>query len=220
MAYALSSSHKNCLHHTCVHCTLKLSASACIQDCWQWPGRDLIEKHTHTRKNTISMGLVRFEWRYQISSKSRCGEILCQGLIWCVNNSRVASTDQHARAYTASIISLFVCTYNAHMHTHTAIDPLLCSDIETPTILVWKLLLFNLYFDGTRVYMEVADSTTFGGSALDETLAQILYSAAEKNKFLALFHVVPNLPPLVPGLKVTGTDVKSKHLWNCGQWVG
>ena len=138
MAYALSSSHKNCLHHTCVHCTLKLSTSACIQDCWQWPGWDLIEKHTHTRKNTISMGLVRFEWRYHISSKSRCGEILCQGLIWCVNNSRVASTDQHARAYTASIISLFVCTYNARMHTHTAIDPLLCSDIETPTILVWN----------------------------------------------------------------------------------
>ena len=32
--------------------------------------------------------------------------------------------DQHSRVYAASVISLFVCTYNDHAHTHIAIDPL------------------------------------------------------------------------------------------------
>ena len=33
-------------------------------------------------------------------------------------------------AYTASIISLFVCTYCAHTYTHTAVDPVPCGEIS------------------------------------------------------------------------------------------
>ena len=35
----------------------------------------------------------------------------------------------HACVYTASIISLLIRTYNAHMYTHVPVDPLPCSEI-------------------------------------------------------------------------------------------
>ena len=38
--------------------------------------------------------------------------------------------DQHTRAYTPSIISLFVSMYNACAHTYIAGDPLSCSEIS------------------------------------------------------------------------------------------
>ena len=38
--------------------------------------------------------------------------------------------DQYARAYTASIISLFVCTYNARVHADIVIDPVPCGEIS------------------------------------------------------------------------------------------
>ena len=38
-------------------------------------------------------------------------------------------SDQHAHMYTASIISLFVCTYNARVHMHIVVDPISCGEI-------------------------------------------------------------------------------------------
>ena len=38
--------------------------------------------------------------------------------------------DRHAHAYTASIISLFVCMYNARAYTYIAGDPLPCGEIS------------------------------------------------------------------------------------------
>ena len=44
--------------------------------------------------------------------------------------------DGHARAYTASIISLFVCTYNAHAHTYyIVVDPYHAARLQG-----WRLL--------------------------------------------------------------------------------
>ena len=50
-----------------------------------------------------------------------------------------------------------------------------------------------------------------------------MYSAAEKeSKFLLSFFSIlaPNLSPLASTwVEIDRTDVKSKHLWRCGQWV-
>ena len=59
-----------------------------------------------------------------------------QGLVWCSDNSRAARfwggiyRDRHARTYVASIISLFVCTYNALSHMYIAVDPSPCGEIS------------------------------------------------------------------------------------------
>ena len=37
--------------------------------------------------------------------------------------------DQHACTYTASIMNLFVCMYNARAHTYTVVDPVPCGAI-------------------------------------------------------------------------------------------
>ena len=37
--------------------------------------------------------------------------------------------DRHVCAYAASVISLFVCTYNTCVHTYIIVDPLPCGEI-------------------------------------------------------------------------------------------
>ena len=39
-------------------------------------------------------------YKYRISSKSHCGEILFQGPVWCGDNSRAVSTEIDTHAHT------------------------------------------------------------------------------------------------------------------------
>ena len=61
------------------------------------------------RPSLFVCNIVIWEWHlmhtiYRISSKSRRGEILFQGSVWCGDNSRAASTeiDTHARTHKPS----------------------------------------------------------------------------------------------------------------------
>ena len=55
--------------------------------------------------------------------------------------------DRHARAYTASIISLFVCK-RAHMEI--AVDPLPCNEISRATFIGTSWLIDAATFQGQR----------------------------------------------------------------------
>ena len=60
--------------------------------------------------------------------------------------------DRHARVYAASIISLFVCTYSAHMYIPG--DPLPCSEISRVAIIGLSLQKHAVRFQGQRDFEE------------------------------------------------------------------
>ena len=94
---------------------------------------------------------------YHISSKSRCSEILFQDSVWCGDNSRAArfrgwrlQRSTRTRAYTPSIISLFVSTCNARVHTYIAGDPLPYSEISRAAFIGMSMQKHAARFWGRR----------------------------------------------------------------------
>ena len=53
--------------------------------------------------------------------------------------------DQHARVYTASIISLFVCTYNVRALTYIVIDPVTCGEISRVVFIGISWLKYSMW---------------------------------------------------------------------------
>ena len=58
--------------------------------------------------------------------------------------------DQHARAQTDSIISLFVCMYKVRAHTYIAVDPLPFSEISRAVFIGKSLQKHVATFQGRR----------------------------------------------------------------------
>ena len=63
--------------------------------------------------------------------------------------------NRHARAYTASAISLFVCTHNARSHTYIVVDPVPCSEISRAAFIGMSWLKYAATFWGNTVYAHV-----------------------------------------------------------------
>lgn len=75
--------------------------------------RDMVIKHTVFSRNLTA---VRFYFKdpFGVATIQRRLDFECS-----------IYRDRHSRVYAASVISLFVCTYNDYAHTHIAINPLL-----------------------------------------------------------------------------------------------
>ena len=58
--------------------------------------------------------------------------------------------DQYACAYTASVVSLFVCTYNARAHTYIVVDPMPCGEISRAAFIGMSWLKYAAIFRGRR----------------------------------------------------------------------
>ena len=58
--------------------------------------------------------------------------------------------DRHAHAYTASVISLFVCTYNARAHTYIVVDPVPCGEILRAAFIGMSWLKYAAIFRGRQ----------------------------------------------------------------------
>ena len=63
--------------------------------------------------------------------------------------------DRHACAHTASIISLFVCTYNARAHTYIAVDLLPFGEISREAFIGKSLQKHAATFRGRRDFEEI-----------------------------------------------------------------
>ena len=59
--------------------------------------------------------------------------------------------DWRARAHTTSIISLFVCIYNACAHTHNVVDPIPCGGISRAAFMGTSWLNVRRDFEGGRI---------------------------------------------------------------------
>ena len=60
--------------------------------------------------------------------------------------------DRHACVYTASLISLFVCTYTARVHTYIIGDPVPCGEISRMAFSGTSYLKHAARFRGNTVY--------------------------------------------------------------------
>ena len=58
--------------------------------------------------------------------------------------------DRYAHAYTASIISLFVCTYNARVHADIVVDPVPCGEISRVAFIGMCWLKYAAIFRGRQ----------------------------------------------------------------------
>ena len=112
--------------------------------------------HTYGYINVIQ-ACFRVNFNYRISSKSRRGEILFQGSVWCGDNSRAArfrgwhlQRSTRTCAYMPSIISLFVCMYNVRAHMYIAGDPLPCSKISRVAFIGMSMQKHAARFRGRR----------------------------------------------------------------------
>ena len=79
--------------------------------------------------------IAHTKYKYHISSKSCCGEILFQGPVWCSNNLRVVSTviEKHT-TLTISIAAHCMHGYCVCEYVYViVIDPLPCSEILRAT---------------------------------------------------------------------------------------
>ena len=85
--------------------------------------------------------MARFYFKVQFGAATIRG--------WCLQRS----TCTHA--YTPSIISLFVCTYNACVYAYIAVDPLPCGEISRAAFIGMSIQKHAARFQGRRDFEEI-----------------------------------------------------------------